>query len=302
MKKQHIYTILVLLVVAGGAGAGYQFYFREQLAKYADNEELLEGLQAKHAELDSKFKGKKPDEEVAMYKGLVNPWAEAVDRRARVFSIDEYAQIDPIPTGELPKPYYIRTADDMKNRLLSDAYTSGIAIPGVDPYFGCPQPNQLAGTTFDAEDATKWLREIQYGSSLVRLLIQKGAVQIDDFVMWPRRTVDGVFEERTIGVRMWMQMNNFCGLVRDLQYDDRTFFNVAAFRITNPYLRWADPYLQVEVLITMADFLSPEERAAASAATPEEEEDSAGAFAGQTGLQQALDRMRNTRSGTTTDE
>jgi hypothetical protein len=302
MKKQHIFTILILLVIAGVVGAGYQFYFKEQLAKYAENEEFLIGIQAKHVELDNKFQRKKPDEEVAKYNGLVNPWAEAVDRRARVFSIDEYANVPEIPTGELPKPYYIRTSDEMKNRLLVDAYTSNIAIPGVDPYFGRPQPAELAGANVTPENAMKWLREIQFGSSLVRLIIQKGALRVDDFVMWPSRTVDEVFQERTVGIRMWMSMDRFCGLVRDLQYDERTFFNVAGFRITNPYLRWYDPAMQVEVLITMLDYQSPEERAAAASTASEEETTRSPVVTGQTDLQQALDQMRNSRLGSSGEE
>ena len=296
MKKQHIYTILILLVIAGAVGAGYQFYFKEQLDKYAENEEFLIQLQRKHADLDSQFKRNKPEEEVAMYWGLVNPWAEAAERRSRVFSIDEYAHVDPIPEGELPKPYYIRESDTIKNGLLVEAYTSGIPIPGVDPFFGRPQASQLAGTTITAEEAIEWLREIQYGTNLVRLLMSKGVIQIDSFVMWPPRTVDEIFESRTFGVRMWMRMNDFCGLVRDLQYDDRTFFNVDAFRIANPYLRSYDPVMQVEVLITMADYKSPEERAASSAADTEET-GTTGPGAGQPDLRQALEQMRRTRGG-----
>lgn len=305
MKKQHIIAILVLLVVAGAIGAGYQFYFKEQLEKYSDNEQFLEGLRAKHADLDRQFKGKKPDEVVATYRNLVNPWADAAESRARIFSVDAYAAVDPVPEGEIPKPYYIRQVEAMKNQLITDAYTSGIGIPGVDPYFGQPAPDRLVGTTITAEDAQKWLSEVQFGSSLVRMLMSNGAIQINNFVFWSPEVIETVLNARTFGVDMWIRMGDFCRLIQNLQYDDETFFNVASLRVTNPYLKYYDPPLRVELLVTMAEYQPPEAPAgtgsgddAATQVAADDNNSQAGGQA-QPGIDEALARMRQSRTDVT---
>ena len=37
MKREHITIVLVLLIVLGGAGAIYQFYFKPRLLKYSED-------------------------------------------------------------------------------------------------------------------------------------------------------------------------------------------------------------------------------------------------------------------------
>jgi hypothetical protein len=295
MKKQHIIAILILLVVAGAIGSGYQFYFKEQVEKYSENEEFLQQLRVKRADLDRQFNGKKPDDVVASYRNLVNPWADASENRARIFSIDEYASIDPVPEGEIPKPYYIRQVEAMKNQLLTDAYTSGVPIPGVDPYFGQYNPSQLVGTSITAEDAHRWLREVHYGSSLVRKLIASGAMQINNFVLWQPYKVEGVLNIRAFGVEMWIRMEDFCRLVQNLQYDDQTFFNVASFRVTNSYLKYYDPPLRVEMIVTMAEYQPPE--APAGTGSGEATTNLAsGSGVATPGLNEALTRIQQSRA------
>lgn len=295
MKKQHIVAIVVLLVVAGVIGAGYQFYFKEQLEKYSENETLLTQIRTKRADLDRQFDGKKPDDVVAAYRNLVNPWADATENRARTFRFDEYAAIDPMPEGEIPKPYYIRQVESMKNQLLQDAYTSGVPIPGVDPYFGQHSPGALAGTTITAEDADTWLKEVHFGSSIVRKLIANGAIQINNFAFWQPKLVEGVLYDRTFGVDMWIRIGDFCRLIQDMQYDEQTFFSVASFRMTNPYLKYYDPPLRVELLVSMAEYKAPEAPAGTGsgrAQTNLAADENAG---GQQSIQETLVRMGQNR-------
>ncbi len=295
MKKQHIIAIVVLLAVAGAVGAGYQFYFKEQLEKYSENETFLTQIRTKRADLDRQFNGKKPDDVVAAYRNLVNPWADATERRARIFRFDEYASIDPMPEGEIPKPYYIRQVESMKNQLLQDAYTSQVQIvPGVDPYFGQYNPGQLAGTTITAEDANKWLREVQFGSSIVRMLIANGALLISDFTLWEPELVEGVLNARTFGVEMWIRMGDFCRLVQNLQYDEQTFFNVASFRMTNPYLKYYDPPLRVELLVTMAEYEAPQTPAGTGSGSADTDL-AAGEGGDQASIQETLARIGQNR-------
>ncbi|GMV91975.1 MAG: hypothetical protein AMXMBFR82_17530 [Candidatus Hydrogenedentota bacterium] len=294
MKKQHIVAIVVLLVVAGALGAGYQFYFKEQLEEYSENETFLTQIRAKRADLDRQFDGKKPDDVVAAYRNLVNPWADATETRARPFRFDEYTSVEPMPEGEIPKPYYIRQVESMKNQLLQDAYTGGVPIPGVDPYFGQYNPSQLAGTTITAEDANKWLKEVHFGSSIVRKLMANGALQINNFGFWSPRVVEGVLNARTFGVDMWIRMGDYCRLVQELQYDEQTFFSVASFRMTNPYLKYYDPPLRVEMLVTMAEYLAPDAPAGtgSGSAGTDLADTSAG---GQQSIEETLTRMGQNR-------
>ncbi len=274
----------------GAGGAVYQFYFKEQVDRYNANAIYLKSIENKRADLDRKFNGKKPDEMVARYRQLVNPWIDAAESRARIFNIEDYTKVDPVPEGVLARPYYIEHVEGMKNQLLTDAYNAGVALVNVDTYFGRPTPADLSSTTITANDATNWLSEVQLGSSIIRLLISKGAIQINNFDMWPEELKAEIFLRRTFGVDMWIRMSNFCKLVQDLQYDDRTFFTVASFRLQNPQLRSYDPPLHVELIITMADYKPPKELQKAT-----ETGGASVASNGASQLDQALDRVQQTR-------
>ncbi|MCC6695223.1 MAG: hypothetical protein IT365_06300 [Candidatus Hydrogenedentes bacterium] len=260
-KTQHIVAIVVLLAVAGAGGATYQFYFKKQLDEYSKNEELWKQLKGKHSQLDSLFgKGNKPEEVAQAAAQKVQPWAEAAERRSRFFTLGDFDKVAPIPeTGVLPKAEYSARIEQMKNQVLADAYAKGVAIPGVDPYFGQPTPNELAGTSPKIPETMKWLRDAQFGGEVTRLLLDSGALQIDALYIWPPRTENGIFQSYTIGTRMWMRMRELCTFMQDLQYDDQKYFQIHGFRIQNPYLRVQDPPIQVEILFSMASYGIPEE-------------------------------------------
>lgn len=269
LKKQNLIVIAVLLVVAGLGGAAYQFYIKEKLDEYAQNEKDLQGLESTHARMESLFgKGRKPDEVVTSVRNLVQPWAEAADSRAKYYDLSQFAAVEPIPENELAKPYYIQKVTEIVNALYNNAYTKNVSIQGVNPFFDQPRPEEMTGTSPRPEEAQQWLREVQLGSSVLQLLISHGALQINSLLPWPERTVQNVFEAHTYGVSMWIRMADLCSLIEKLQYDERTCFSLHAFRIQNPYLRIQDPPLLVEMVIVLADYKPADAQAPGADETP----------------------------------
>ena len=197
----------------------------------------------------------------------MQPWSEAAERRSRIFNLGDFDKVEPIPeTGVVPKAEYVKRIEAMKNQIMLDAYSKGVAIiPGVDPYFGQPTPTELAGTSPTSVEATRWLKDAQFGGEVTRMLLKSGALQIDSLVIWPARTENGVLQSFTIGTAVWMRMRELCAFLQDLQYDEQKYFQINGFRVQNPYLRVQDPPLRVEVLFTMASYGVPEEPVAAEA-------------------------------------
>lgn len=264
MKRQQIIAILALLAVGGAGGATYQFYFKERLDQYGENQRYLASLQEKKAQFERDFgKGKNPEAVIEAFKNKVQPWAEAAEDRAKYYNIRQYAKVDPIPDNVIVKAYYSEKATTMTTQLYGEAYAKGISLGNIDYFFGQPTPDQLVSTTINKEEAFAWLRNIQFGSSLVRLLMANGAIQINDLRLWPTRVEPGVCHWYTFGASMWIQMGNLCAFLEKLQNDSQSFFSVHAFRIQTPQLRSYDnPPLLVDILISLGDYEGEKEAAA----------------------------------------
>lgn len=269
MYKEPLILVVMLLVLAGAMGAGYQFYFKERLQLYAEDAKLYKDLEAKLSDLEKKFSGTRPDRVVEMWSAAVQPWVEAVTERRRTFTLTGAIEYQPVPEDKMPRFHYEEQYNQMFAALLQETYQRGVYFPAIS--FGAPAPASLTGRAPTAEEVHAWLELIAFGSDTVRLLLNNGVYQILTVEVWPPWQ-QGTLEMRTVGLAFTMNLRNLVDFIDNLTGDSRQYFNVNAVRIANRSLRIsADPLLEVNMVLTRARFdetATPMDVAAASAAGP----------------------------------
>ncbi|MDZ4858543.1 MAG: hypothetical protein SGI88_06135 [Candidatus Hydrogenedentes bacterium] len=257
MRRQQIIAILVVLLLAGGAGAGYQFYFKPALEKFSEKKQYLADLNTKLTSLKRTFPKSKPEAAVAEAKAKIQPWQEALELRARQFSVADFKDFEPLPETRVLKAYYATTSLKLVQDLYTETITKQVWVnPAVDMYFGMPRPDSLQGKTVHPLEALYWLSNIKFGGAVLRLLMDSDVLGIDDLHMWtPKTTKDG-FTNYPIGVSMWMTMDGFCRLIEKLQEDDSMAVTVQGFSITNNALRaYTDPPLKIQMVFRIDEYV-----------------------------------------------
>jgi len=251
MKKQHIVTALLVVVFMAAIGGVYQFYLRTRLEQYRADEERLAALQDKHKSLSTSFDGVKPDVALPKWQSALQPWTDAVDRRATYFDLGKMSEFKAVPEGVLPKFHYETEYNRLYREFQQATYGKGIMVPQTT--FNVPTPSQVSSTSITAEQANDWLRELSLGISMLKLFTDAGINPVMQFYLWPTRTEFNVLEMHTVGVAFASSLENLTKFLNDLKTKDR-YYTVNAIRITNRSLRMASPQLYVEMLVTTAQY------------------------------------------------
>ncbi|MBI5091246.1 MAG: hypothetical protein HZB26_02250 [Candidatus Hydrogenedentes bacterium] len=256
MNKQYILTIVVFIALAGVTAAVYQFYFRERLDAYAENEKKYEALSKRLDTISKAFSNTKPDAVVTMWSNAVIPWRDAVAQRSEYFNLKEVYEADPPPEGVMLKFYY----ETESNRLIGQLYQAAAMrnppcnLPIVaSTYFDAPSMSQLAGVSVTKENVTSWLQQIRLGCYVTKQLLDSGVSRIYDLNLWPKRVENGSLEMHTAGVSVSITAQNLFTFMDKLQTSTR-YICVNAIKISNRYLYSGgrDPQLEVQMLITQA--------------------------------------------------
>lgn len=257
MKKRYIASVLVMLSVLAGLGAIYQFYFKQQFERYAENKQILTDLEDRLRELEETFSKIRPDYVVQEWRGAVQPWAEAVNQRSRFFTMDDLSRIEPVPEGQIPRFHYEGVFPQMQRELLLDVYRYRCQIPQTT--FGAPGVGTLSGRSVTKEEVETWLRQFAFGSAVMRFLMERRATEIRQIEIWPLRVEYGLLEMQTMGLAFTMTLENLVRFLESLN-DENRYFNVNAIRVHNKYLRWpGQPPLEVEMLLTRAQLYQEDE-------------------------------------------
>ena len=137
MRKQQIIAIVIVLLLAGGVAAGYQFYFRPAVEKFSKDQQYLEALNDKIAQLKNTFPSGKPEATVEAVRAKIQPWNETIAQRAAQFTLRDFKKIDPLPKTDVLKEYYEKTAAKTVTDLYTELYAKGVYYrPTIDFYFG----------------------------------------------------------------------------------------------------------------------------------------------------------------------
>ncbi|HOE67870.1 MAG TPA: hypothetical protein PLO62_15220 [Candidatus Hydrogenedentes bacterium] len=254
MKRQHVITLIVALLLLGTVGGVYQFYFKVRLQQYARDEETKRRLETKLKQLETAFKGVRPPALIAAWRGAIQPWADAVNERAVFFDMAKLTEFQEVPEETMPKFHYEGQFYKMMQQLQVDAYNARISIPATT--FGVPTPDQTRGQAPSREDVNAWLRQLSFGINVTRLLMQYGINPIRDVVIWPPRQEGNLLRMQTVGLSFATNLATLTKFLNELKTRDR-YFNVDALQVTNATLRYPDPYLNVQMLVTVAQYTAP---------------------------------------------
>lgn len=259
MKRQHIIGIMITVAVVGGIFAVYQFYLKERLQAYADDQLKLEQLTEKYNELQEKFNNTQPKLVIEDVKNRVVPWEEAVDERAEYFHMGDLRKNEPVPDDIFSyKIYYMQRAPEEASSFMEylrseDKYDK---YP-FDGYFGAPSPDEVNDLSPTKPEVGIWLAAMQFGQECVKIFVDANAISLTRMNMWQPWVDQQVLKSYTIGAEFEMTMEDLVAFLDQLRFDNDQYFDVNAIRIKNPYLKgpWAeDPWLKVEMLLTMAEY------------------------------------------------
>ena len=275
LSREYVVAVLAVALIFAAVGAVYQFYYKQRLAQYAEDNQMLKSLEDALKGLEERFQKKVPEDLIKAQNGLVQPLAEQVVQRAVFFNTADLLQIDPIPEGKLPRFYYAEQFNKLLNDLRQEAlsHTPYCSYPDAST-FGAPRPEDLEGRTVSNQEVKQWLTLIKFGCSMVRMLMNAKAVAIYDVQIWPVRPgYDNLLLMRTVGLSFVMRYSDLVAWIDKLRLENR-YFDVGGIAVQNRYLRWAvEPPVEVQVLLTQADFnpasaTAPTRVAAAPAGLP----------------------------------
>lgn len=259
MRREYIIAIVIVSLLGGSVFAVYQFFLKERLEGYAEDQLRLEQLEKRYGELSEKFNNTKPKVVIEDVANRVNPWKEAVDQRGDYFNIGEFETIEPVPDDVLSyKLYYMEKAPKVQTAFydyLRDEGKSNVVY--FDLWFNAPQPEQVKALSPDKSVVAVWLTAMQFGYSFTRMFVDANVISLKQMLLWERRIDQQVLEAYTAGVEFDMTMEDLVDFMDKLRFDRDRYYDVNAIRIKNPYLMGAfanNPWLQVEMLVTTAEY------------------------------------------------
>lgn len=256
MKRQHILPVVVLIVFAAAIGGTYQFFFKERLQQYEKRRALLEQLKDKVQKLETRFTGAgnrpiKPEVYVQKKEAALQPWSDAINRRAAFFTMPiEYAKV---PEGEIPRFFYREEWPKRVEEIRQYILSRGVRMNPTA--FDTPAPNTLESKAVTKEEVETWLKRMATGFAALRLIVDAGATEIRHFYIWPEIREGGLLAKQVVGVEMVIPLPRFVRFMDEMYSGDR-YFNVEAVRVACSTLRtqW-DPPVNVSMLLTQASYI-----------------------------------------------
>ncbi|MFO7774927.1 MAG: hypothetical protein R6W89_03935 [Candidatus Hydrogenedentota bacterium] len=268
MNRYKIAPIVMLLLFLAALGGSWQFYFKERLEQYAENQQHLEELEEKLNTFQDTFAAEDggvvdPEFVIARWEEAVEPWSEALTQRASFFEIEALPDEPLVPEDVTARFYYEEQIEEEVQDLFQYAWDNNCTIPQTT--FGVPTQEQVSGQEIDREQAERWLRRFNFGAAAMRRLIDANALQINEFQVWPPRMEYEMLEMRTVGAFFYMRINDLVPMLESFGREDQ-YYTVDALRITNTQLiAQQNPPLQIEMLLTQARFIADEEERQAAA-------------------------------------
>ncbi len=253
MRKEHIIIGLMFAAVLSAGVGVYFFYFVPQLKIYESDEERVRSFDTLLVGLKEDFGGYIPEHVVAQWKASVQPWEDAVYSRDAFFNMGDVFEIEDIPEDVMYKFYYGNESEKLLDDLYARirAHTPVCYCDNLDFRFGIPS---AAGfTRMDKDEVELCLSLMKFGGTVVDELMDAGAYEIYNVVLWPSRAA-GLLVYRTVGVSFSMTMEKLVKFLQAMRTANQ-YYSVDALQIRNGHLREPRaPQLKVRMLITQTEF------------------------------------------------
>lgn len=263
MKKSAILLTLLLVGSIAGTYAVYELYVKKTLRELGDHLEEEKLLQERLTQLEETFFRTKPETVLSTWRSEVQPWADAVDRRAAFFNLGDIPLRVPIPEEEreLAKWYYAEVQPKMVREIETKAWESGFRLP--DPTFGTPDPKTYGqGKDPPPREISRHLARLEFGKAITEILIDARVKNIRSLEIWPEQVEisgrSGDVKSRTTGLDVTLSMRDFALFIDKLSQEDR-YFEVKALRLTNTRLRNKNANLNVQIVLAQAYYAPAKE-------------------------------------------
>ncbi len=260
LKRHHVVPLVMFLLVLLTLGGSYQFFFKQQLEEFRENQQRLDTLQKILTRLEQSFEGQngraiEPVEAVSQWRGAVVPWRDAMLRRGGYFQMGELLEIDPVPAEEemFPRFYYVEAYDKLYRDLRENARLSRVYFNDAIN-FDVPTPDDIRGRNVTRQDVWQWLRQYQFGSNIAQMLFDAGVYQVYAIELWPRYMKRNLVQAQTIGLSFEATLDTLVELLEEMHLNNDRYMTVEGMRITNGNLLMQRPLLQVEMLVTLGWF------------------------------------------------
>lgn len=266
--KYEIVGITVLLVIFGGVGAVWQFYFRDLFEGYRQDDQYRATLQSTFERLEETFRGYDPELLIEEWQNKIQPWRNAREERARFFNYGDWYEIDVVPDETRMLKFWYT---DVSNEMLYDLYTRVFEQMGdytrfpqdIRTMFNIAREEDWAGRDVSREEVESNLRALAFASALSNLLLDHNVTSVRRIEVWPRRvpqTFNGLVDFQTIGLHVTIQARDMVRLFETLRQEQR-YFGVEAIKVAYPYIGYGvEPQLDVQFLLTQANYLPPDDR------------------------------------------
>lgn len=256
MKKGVIFLTLLLAASLAGTYAVWELYVKQRMEELGAHQKEEKQLVKKLTQLEETFFGTKPDIVLSIWRTEIQPWADAVDRRAEFYNLGPIPLKVEIPVEErdLAKWVYKREQPKMVQELYTSAWESNIVLP--DLAFGTPNPDSYGqGSNPSADEISQHLARIEFGKAVAELLMDRGVKSVSVLEIWPEQVAiqgrSGDVKSRTVGLAFTIPMRDFVVFIDKLSQEDR-YFEVKALHLTNTALRYRDANLNVEMILAQA--------------------------------------------------
>jgi hypothetical protein len=278
VRRKNIIRVAIFLGVAALLFGAWHFLVRERMKKYNDDKERLTQLSELSIRVSDRFARFRPEHVVGVFEEQVAPWEVASESRSRFYFSGYTERVAECPHDDpvLIRPWYEEQIFEEIRRLETDMAQKWYPPPGVD--FGVLTARETQGREVNKLQAMLWLAKQERGAAMVRRLLDANVPIVRSVQMAERPTQMGIFLATFFVLGFYADLNTLSGLLNDFSRGDLAnvregehFFNVPAIRIQNPNLSYAQPLLDVQMVVVEVDYnpraavvplASPEERLA----------------------------------------
>lgn len=252
MIKRYVLPALFFIVMFGGAGAIYQFYFKNQLAEYGENLARRDRLHSRIKELEEKFDRTVPEDVVRNTRRQIQPLKDAVEKRAEFFRMPRPAEETPLPEDGIWRFVYRDLYEEKFRKLQQFAWDHvprGYIAQSIS--FGVNPPD--AGR-IEKDEVRDRIDLLDTRMGFARELLDAGILEIYDIRFWSPRSYGDILEMQTIGVQVRTTFPALAKFFDQLRTQDM-FVTVDALEMhlaQSPRGIDYSPYIDVSMLLTMA--------------------------------------------------
>lgn len=264
MNKSYIILVVLLLLSFGGTYGVYLRYVMPMKLQLIEHQNEVELLESKIKDLENDFDKSFPEDVIQLEQEKKQPWFNASKIRTAYFQLEEIEEIE-MPEGVIPRFWYSDEHPRLKDALYQEAFEKKIILGNIN--FDIQPPSAFEGKNPKKEEILQEVNKYNYGIHMTRIIFAANPATVDNVEIWPRKppviSKSGTLEMRTIGYKITITYENLLKFLQKMKLSEY-YVTINAIKVSSRTLRYQKSLLNVELLLTQANFVTE----STSAATP----------------------------------